>query len=410
VNYQWRRNGSLIEGATNSALTLENVQLADAAEYDVAVTETESVLSEAAKLIVVVSPSSSTNVEFSTATFTVQTAGYDHLEFQWKHASCTLLCPCQPWYQGSSDPLAEFNSSTLSLSGLIRYSQGFYIAKVTAPSLGLEITCDPAELTVIDAPDLNGDLRTDIVWQHTDGRVAAWLMDGTNFLSAILLRDGKPVGPGWQIKGLADLNQDGQADFIWHNTNGAVAVWFMNGTNILGVSALNEGKRVSPGWDLQFVLRSAPENSDIYTITNINSAFLWQHTNGSTALWHMHGTNRTSTVLVNQGYDGPARWTLDASTDQLVWRHISGFVAYGWLYREYFTLLNDAKPVPLDWRLAGGADFNHDGNDDLLWQHTDGRIAVWFLDGDIVEPARIGTILLRPDRPVAPGWRIVAPR
>jgi len=34
-----------------------------------------------------------------------------------------------------------------------------------------------------------------------------------------------------------------------------------------------------------------------------------------------------------------------------------------------------------NWKIAGSGDFNGDRNSDLLFQHNDGTLAVWSLDG-----------------------------
>ena len=48
--------------------------------------------------------------------------------------------------------------------------------------------------------DLNGDGQTDLVWQHRDGWVSAWLMIGTKVASMPLLTPSR-VDPSWQLVG-----------------------------------------------------------------------------------------------------------------------------------------------------------------------------------------------------------------
>jgi FG-GAP-like repeat len=38
------------------------------------------------------------------------------------------------------------------------------------------------------------------------------------------------AGSGWSVKRTADLNGDGKADIVWQHTDGSTAVWLMNGT------------------------------------------------------------------------------------------------------------------------------------------------------------------------------------
>ena len=44
----------------------------------------------------------------------------------------------------------------------------------------------------------------------------------------------------WKPYGLADFNGDGNTDIFWHNTStGKNSVWFMNGVNYVGNTAIN---------------------------------------------------------------------------------------------------------------------------------------------------------------------------
>ena len=48
--------------------------------------------------------------------------------------------------------------------------------------------------------DLNKDGSLELVVQHTEGRLAAWVIDGTVFMSAHPLNPDNP-GHGWQLAG-----------------------------------------------------------------------------------------------------------------------------------------------------------------------------------------------------------------
>ena len=154
-----------------------------------------------------------------------------------------------------------------------------------------------------------------IVFQNNDGEVALWDMNGINVVAGGLV--GNP-GPGWQIKGTGDFYGDGNTDILWQNANGEVAIWDMNGTNIVagGLVASDPG----PTWHIK-------GTGDYYGDGHTDIAF--QNDNGEVAIWDMSGTNIVAggVVASNPGTtwnlldnimqfipSGPANETLTASS------------------------------------------------------------------------------------------------
>jgi hypothetical protein len=89
--YQWRHNGLDLMGATNAMLTLTNVQLSDAGEYTVVITDAVGpVVSQPASLTVLVRPSitlqplSQTVVSNATVAFTIAGTGTTPISFRWR--------------------------------------------------------------------------------------------------------------------------------------------------------------------------------------------------------------------------------------------------------------------------------------------------------------------------------------
>jgi hypothetical protein len=84
-------------------------------------------------------------------------------------------------------------------------------------------------------------------------------------------------------------------------------------------------------------------------------------------------------------------------------QHTNGALAV-WFMDDTFlidgAMLNTARVDPA-WKIVGTADANADGKADIYWQHDAGYLAVWYMDGvDLVD-----SVQLNPDR--APeGWRV----
>ncbi len=246
-----------------------------------------------------------------------------------------------------------------------------------------------------------------IVWQNfNDRRSAAWLMNGTNILETSLLRNGKPMAPGWRCTGVGDFNGDAKTDLLFQHQDGRVAVWFMNGTEFLGSSPiLNLGDPYSTPWrvvaayDLNF-----DRSADI----------LLQRHDGQMGILFMHGLYifRWEKLLEGRhpGVDWKAVTVADFDDDWqgdilfqnskrqlLVWFFKAGVDFTG------EQLLRDGKAPAPGWNVMAAGDVDGDWLSDVLWQHDDGRIALWsFNRTDFIQG-----ILLRNGKPVSGGWRVV---
>ena len=128
--------------------------------------------------------------------------------------------------------------------------------------------------------DFNGKGHSDILWRNSNGDVAMWFMNGTQVLANPDLGN---VSGGWSIAGTGDFNGDGKSDILWRNTNGDVAIWLMNGTQVLANPDLGN---VGTSWS---IAGTGDFNGDGF------GDILWRNTNGDVAIWLMNGTQ----VLAN---------------------------------------------------------------------------------------------------------------
>ena len=87
----------------------------------------------------------------------------------------------------------------------------------------------PNSWSVVGQRDFNGDGKTDLLWRNTNGDLAIWLMNGTQVSSGVDLGN---VPTSWTVAGTGDFNGDGKGDILWRDTSGNVAIWLMNGTSI----------------------------------------------------------------------------------------------------------------------------------------------------------------------------------
>ncbi|MEI7732004.1 MAG: immunoglobulin domain-containing protein, partial [Verrucomicrobiota bacterium] len=140
LNYQWFKGGAAILAATNLQFTIFNLQLSDAGNYQVVISNAYGVVTSAVAKVTVyqnlapfiqAQPQSQTNLVGSSANFTVQAGGTAPLTYQWFKSGAAIL--------------AATNSS-YSIFNLLASDSGSYVV-VIANSFG-SVTSAVAVLAV----------------------------------------------------------------------------------------------------------------------------------------------------------------------------------------------------------------------------------------------------------------------
>jgi hypothetical protein len=228
--------------------------------------------------------------------------------------------------------------------------------------------------------DFSGDCLSDIVWRNTSGQLAMWFMNGTT-----LIGGGSPgtVTTDWIVAGTGDFNGDGFGDIVWRNTTtGQVSVWLMNGATVLASSG--SPGTVTTDW---VIAGTGDFNGDG------NTDILWRNTTtGQAAIWLMNGASISSgagigTVTTDWVIAGTGDFNSDGMSDILWWNQNSGQVAM-W-FMDGMTLSGGGSPgsVPTSWTIQETGDFNADGMSDILWRDTSGNTAIWLMNGATILPA-----------------------
>jgi hypothetical protein len=206
--------------------------------------------------------------------------------------------------------------------------------------------------------DLNGDGHRDVVWQHDDGWLAAWFLQGTRVTMSGYLSVNRMTDPTWRIRGVGDTNGDARADLLWQNTgDGRLGVWTMNGNRVVSTLSLSIPRMTSSTWQIRAVGDTGGDGK---------ADILWHKSDtGDLAVWHLNGAVVTRTE----------RLSIGAMTDAA-------------------------------WQIVGAEDVNGDRKADIVWQNVDGTVAVWYLNGRTV----IGTVMANPSRATSTNWKVVGPR
>lgn len=152
LQYQWKKNGVAITGATSTTYGIAQAQIDDEAIYSVAVSNAGgSIVSEAASLTVLVAPAITSNPESQTVfagegvTFSVTAVGHP-LSYQWSKDGVAI--------SGADSSALSLNSTSISDSGV-------YVVAVSN-SLG-GVNSAPAVLTIITTPEITTEPQSQTV-------------------------------------------------------------------------------------------------------------------------------------------------------------------------------------------------------------------------------------------------------
>lgn len=253
------------------------------------------------------------------------------------------------------------------------------------------------------APDWNNDGYTDLVFANDTQAMAAWFMNGTNFIKAAFLREARAPQPGWRVVSENDFNGDGWPDVLLQHDDNRVAVWLMKGTNFLEAKILKGGAKPA-GWR---AFGTADFNNDD------SADVVFQHSDGRLLVWYLHGTNFYKGQIMRDGTAAAPAWKARGTADfngdgqpDILLQHDNRRLAVSYFIGVTFvstSLIQQGNPLATGWRVAGMADFNNDAQVDFLFQHFDGRIKATLRQGTNFA----GSISLRKANE---RWKLVGPK
>jgi hypothetical protein len=208
------------------------------------------------------------------------------------------------------------------------------------------------EWAVVGTADFNNDGHVDILWQHLGtGRLAVWYMTGLQLSQAVLLTNLPLTGPGWRVVGLHDFNGDGNLDLLWQHVDGWLALWRMQGLELVEATLLTGLPLAGREWR---VVAVDDFNGDG------QADLLWQHGTGRLALWRLQGLQLQEAVLIEGAPLPGPEWGIvgaqqNGALTELLWMHHSGALARWRLQGAAFQdglVFADLPRVPAGWRVV----------------------------------------------------------
>ncbi|MBP6703469.1 MAG: hypothetical protein KBH14_09570 [Vicinamibacteria bacterium] len=107
-------------------------------------------------------------------------------------------------------------------------------------------------LRIVNSDDTNQDGQEDpLLYDSATGVITAWILTGAQVTNTITFPDRQATSPAYTLVSTrTDFNNDGFADFLWHNPTptGIFSVWFMNGMLKLGTGVFEPFTATDPVW------------------------------------------------------------------------------------------------------------------------------------------------------------------
>jgi hypothetical protein len=315
------------------------------------------------------------------------------------------------WFNSGDSVTLTVGNHTVHFNTIANWvSPGDQVAGITAGrTTTLVGTYQPQP--VINPPqpvinDFNGDGSPDLVFEDSQGNIALWSMDVQTLTSSRLFNPSKVSDPGWRVVGVGDFDGDHKPDLLFEHSEGTLVAWLMNGTTLVSATFLDPNGTGSKDWR---VVATGDFNRDGQT------DILFQHTDGTLAFWYMRGIHLVQSVILNPTRPNDVRWRAigvgDFNTDghlDILFQHEDGTLAV-WYMNEATLVssanLNPSFPGDVNWRAVAVTDLHRDGAPDILFQHRrTTELAVWVLD----KINLISGMLLSPSK-AGGTWQLVAP-
>ena len=236
---------------------------------------------------------------------------------------------------------------------------------------------------ILRIDDLNKDGQSEILWeQNNTGQVAWWHLNGTQFSEAgELATIGESVT--WQLKGTYDFDNNGSKDLLWQNAaTGQLAVWKLKNLSFDGGLYLQQlsadpnqpALSMTTPWEFAGVVNqdADPDAEILWRNTSSGQLLVWQMQQFALASTQSIGTlpSNFSFLTFSDGWVETRTSFPQPPTptgELVLWNATSGQISQLRLQNDTFLGTQNLSQVPFNWQLKATADFEGNGDKDLVW-------------------------------------------
>ena len=292
--------------------------------------------------------------------------------------------------------LSVWSNAPLEATALLASSSG-HIANISAAS------SSPWASGTAPQPigDLNGDGKDDVLLRHVDGRWMYYPMNGRTPIESQRGTVALERSANWQLAGIGDMDGDGKDDVLLRHTDGRWKGYLMDGKTVLDSGSIT-GLPTDPVWNVAGLGDLGGDGKTDVVL---------RHPDGQWLHAPLDGLTVAPNIAVEPNLTKSAKWSVAGiadlngdGRDDILLRHEDG--------RWHYYPMNGSLSGPgrgsvsgvtqsLDWRLAGLGDLNGDGRDDILLRHVEGRWTYHPMNGRNVMAGK-GGVSLTPNT----AWRM----
>ncbi len=281
-----------------------------------------------------------------------------------------------------------FSNGVLTLTsggiqiGTVAYAAG-YVATATSDGKGgtlIQAAVAPPP-TIAKPDDLNGDGKSDIVLQNTDGTTIVFTMNGGQITAGTSLGN---FGAGTALVGTGDFNGDGTSDTLVEGPGGTLILFTV--TNNAYTAGFNLGSYGS-SWNVAGTGDFNGDGKSDILLQNVNGSVVGFTMNGgSVTAGTSYGNFGTAKVVGVADFDG------DGTSDMLIQAADGTLTEFG-VKNNGFASGARIGTFP-NFKVAGVGDYNGDGRADILLQSTvDNSTVIFNMNGgNVIAGTSFGTI------------------
>ncbi len=256
-----------------------------------------------------------------------------------------------------------------------------------------------------------------LFWQSTNGATVIWRLDTNGVRTSSVSVNTNVVALPAEVKGpwtfgtMTDISGDGRPEIFWAMSNTTIKTWFLDVNYQFASEAVLYGSLCPPEYQFRTFGKSSQGNS---SNPNLDDLFCQDVYFGYIDTWHVNTDGTLQVAQPTEAGSIDRAWQLRCCGDvngdgrvELFFHHVTNRTTMTWFLdtNGMKSATNTMKaPIPVGWNMRCAGDVNGDGLSEIFWQHDNGSTAVWFLNTNGTH--KVGRPIYSKKLPA--GWRLEA--